>query len=188
MTKLPADLLTESVLLVGSGKTSCLGGIRRGTQGVCAHMGNSRGLPRGSGGCRCCGSVHVTSDAPTNKSAADLHGRIQQCQAALLSLARKHPHRRGQSPRLRGIRAGCRRSLSLLERSRSSRALRRPRTPLAPPSGSDAPTVAPAIGRSPPLQSPTRRGQNREGNRGASDGQAASSAAAAGGSPGLSST
>lgn len=77
MTKLPADLLTDSVLLVGSGKTSCLGGIRRGTQGVCAHMGNSRGLPRGSGGCRCYGSVHVTSGAATDKSATDLLGDIK---------------------------------------------------------------------------------------------------------------
>ncbi len=77
MTKLPADLLTDSVLLVGSGETSCLGGIRRSTQGVCAHMGNTSGPPRGSGGCRCCGSGHVTSGAATDKSAADLLGDIK---------------------------------------------------------------------------------------------------------------
>lgn len=77
MTKLPADLLTDGVLWVGSGETSCLGGIRRGTQGVCAHMENRRGLPRGSGGCCCCGSVHVLSGAATDKSAADLLGDIK---------------------------------------------------------------------------------------------------------------
>jgi DNA invertase Pin-like site-specific DNA recombinase len=74
MTKLPADLLADSVRPIRGGQTSCLGGIRGGTQGVRAHMGNACGLPCGSGGGRCRGNLHVTSSATTGKSAADLFG------------------------------------------------------------------------------------------------------------------
>ena len=37
-------------------------------------MGNSRGLPCGSGGGRCCGSPHVTSSAATDEPPADFVG------------------------------------------------------------------------------------------------------------------
>jgi hypothetical protein len=37
-------------------------------------MGNSGGLPCGSGGGRCCGSPHVTSSAATDEPPADLVG------------------------------------------------------------------------------------------------------------------
>jgi hypothetical protein len=47
---------------------------RGGAQGVRSHMGNSRGLPRGSGGGRCCGSPHVTSSAATDEPPAELVG------------------------------------------------------------------------------------------------------------------
>jgi hypothetical protein len=74
MTKLPPDLLTDSVWPVGGRKTSRLSGIRGGTQSVRAHVGDARGLPRGSRGGRRCGSPNVTSAASSDKSAVDRFG------------------------------------------------------------------------------------------------------------------
>jgi hypothetical protein len=72
VAQLPTDLLSHSDVLVGRGQTGCLGGIRGGTQGVRAHMGNRRRLPGGSGGCRRGRSPHVTSGAATDEPPADL--------------------------------------------------------------------------------------------------------------------
>jgi hypothetical protein len=75
--KLPPDLLTDSRRPVVRGQTSRLGGISGGAQGVRAHMGNARGLPRGPGGGRRCGSLHVSSGATSVKPPADHFGHPQ---------------------------------------------------------------------------------------------------------------
>jgi hypothetical protein len=77
MAKLPGDLLADSLGPVGGGQSSCLGGIPGGTKRMRAHMRDACGLPRGSGGGRCCGSLHVTGGASSDKSAADLFGDAQ---------------------------------------------------------------------------------------------------------------
>jgi hypothetical protein len=77
MLKLPADLRTEGIWPVRGGKTNCLGGIRGGTKGVRAHMGNARGLSGGASGGRCCRSSHITSRTMSNESAADFPGDVK---------------------------------------------------------------------------------------------------------------
>ena len=77
MLKLPANLLTSGVWLVGGGETSRLGGVSGDTKGVRAHVGNARGLPSGTSGRRCCGSSHVTSGAIADESTADLLGDVK---------------------------------------------------------------------------------------------------------------
>lgn len=74
VTKLPADLLTDSVWSIGGGETGCLGGIRGGAQGVRAHVCDGCGLSGRSGGGRCCGSTDLASGAPVSSPAADLFG------------------------------------------------------------------------------------------------------------------
>jgi hypothetical protein len=64
-------------VLVGRGQTCCLDGISGGTQGVRSHVGNGRGLPRGSGGCGSGRCLHVTSGAGTDEPPADLRGDIK---------------------------------------------------------------------------------------------------------------
>jgi hypothetical protein len=63
--------------LVGRGQTCGLGGIRGGTQRVRTHVGDGRGLPRGSGGRGSGGSVHLTSGAATDEPPADLFGDME---------------------------------------------------------------------------------------------------------------
>jgi hypothetical protein len=77
LAQLPMDLLSDGDALVGRSQSCCLRGIRGGTQGVRAHVGNGRGLPRGSGGCRSGGRPHVTSGAATTEPSADLLGDIK---------------------------------------------------------------------------------------------------------------
>jgi len=77
VAQLPTDFLSNSEVLVVRGQTCGRGGIHGGTQGVRSHMGNGRGLPRGSGGCRGGGSPHVTSSATTDEPPADLLGDIK---------------------------------------------------------------------------------------------------------------
>lgn len=72
MIKLPADLVANRFRPARGGQSSRLGGIRRGTQSVRAHMRNGRGLSRRAGRCYRCGSTHLTSSATTDKTATDL--------------------------------------------------------------------------------------------------------------------
>src|SRR5262245_37628239 len=74
MSKLPANLLTDSVRAVGDRQPNRLGGIRGGTQGVRTHMGNARGLPRGSRGGRRCRRLDVAGGATSDEPAADPYG------------------------------------------------------------------------------------------------------------------
>ena len=76
VAQLPLDLLGNGDVLVGRGQTCGLGGIRGGTHGVRAHVGDGRGLSRGSGGCGSGGSRHVTRGAATDEAPADLLGDI----------------------------------------------------------------------------------------------------------------
>jgi hypothetical protein len=69
--KLPANLLADSVRPVGGGHSGGLGGIRRSTKSVRAHMRDACGLPCRPGGRRRWGA-HVTSGASSNEAAADL--------------------------------------------------------------------------------------------------------------------
>ena len=71
-TKLPADLLADCVWRVGGGQSSRLGGVRGGTQGVRAHVGDACGLPSRSGGGHRRGSAHLTSGGMSDKPAAGL--------------------------------------------------------------------------------------------------------------------
>jgi hypothetical protein len=77
VAQLPTDLLSNSDVLVRRGQTCCLGGIRGGSQGVRSHVGNGRGLTRGSRGCGSGGSAHVTTGAATDEPPADLLGDIK---------------------------------------------------------------------------------------------------------------
>lgn len=70
--KLPADLLADSLRPVGGGQSSRLGGIRGGTQGMRAHMGDACGLPGRSGGGHRCGSAHLTSGGMSDETASGL--------------------------------------------------------------------------------------------------------------------
>jgi hypothetical protein len=70
--KLPADLLADNVRPVRGGQSSRLGGIRGGTQSVCAHMRDACGLPGGSGGGHRCGSAHLASGGMSDETAAGL--------------------------------------------------------------------------------------------------------------------
>jgi hypothetical protein len=70
--KLPADLLAGSLRPVGGGQSSCLGGVRGGTQRVCAHMRDACGLPGRSGGGHRCRSAHLTSGGMSDETAAGL--------------------------------------------------------------------------------------------------------------------
>ena len=70
--KLPAELLADNVRLVRGGQSSRLGGIRGGTQSVCAHMRDACGLPGRSGGGHRCGSAHLTSGGMSDETAAGL--------------------------------------------------------------------------------------------------------------------
>ena len=71
------ELLSDGDVLVGRGQRCCLRGIRGGTQGVGSHVGNRRGLPRGSGGCRGGGRPHVSGGAAADEPSADLFGDIE---------------------------------------------------------------------------------------------------------------
>lgn len=101
VSELPADLLPDSVWPSGVGQPSCLGGIRRGAQGVRAHMGDGCGLSRRAGGSRCRGSAHLTSGRTVDKPAAD---RFRDA---------KLPTSEGPRPGDRGARAAVSRSLRL---------------------------------------------------------------------------
>ena len=71
-TKLPADLLADSLRPVGGGQASRLGGVRGGTQGVRAHVRDACGLPGRSGGGHRCGRAHLTSGGMSDETAAGL--------------------------------------------------------------------------------------------------------------------
>jgi hypothetical protein len=77
MTQLPVDLSRNSDVLIGCGQSCCLGGIRGGTQGVRSHVGNGRGLARGSGGCGSGGIPHLARGSATDEPATDLLGDIE---------------------------------------------------------------------------------------------------------------
>ena len=70
--KLPAELLADSVRLVRGGQSSRLGGVRGGTQSVCAHMRDACGLPGRSGGGHRCGGAHLASGGMGDETAAGL--------------------------------------------------------------------------------------------------------------------
>lgn len=61
----------------GCSKTGGLGGIGGGAERMRAHMGNSGCLAGRSRGRRRCGSLHVTSSASSDKTAADLFGNAK---------------------------------------------------------------------------------------------------------------
>jgi hypothetical protein len=77
VTKLPADLLTNSVWPVWGGQTSCLDGVGGGAQGVRAHMGDGCDLSGRSGSGRGCRSAHLTSGASILKASADFLGDVK---------------------------------------------------------------------------------------------------------------
>jgi hypothetical protein len=72
MAKLPADLVADRVLPVGSTQTCRLGGIRGGPQGVSSHMRDACGLAGCSGGGRRCRSANLACGAMTDETASDL--------------------------------------------------------------------------------------------------------------------
>jgi hypothetical protein len=72
MAKLPADLLVDGARPVRGGESSRLGGISRGPQGVCAHVGDACGLPGRAGGGHRCGSAHLTSGSMSDETATGL--------------------------------------------------------------------------------------------------------------------
>ena len=73
--KLPADLIADSLLRVRAGKSSRLGGIRGGAQGVRAHVRDAGGLPGRSRGSHRCGSAHLTRGGMSDETAAGLSRR-----------------------------------------------------------------------------------------------------------------
>jgi hypothetical protein len=77
MTKLPPNLLADSLRYVRSGEASCLGGIRRRAQSVRAHVSNRRGLPGGSSRCGRRRNAHTTCGPTADKPTTDLLGDIK---------------------------------------------------------------------------------------------------------------
>jgi hypothetical protein len=71
-TKLPPDLLADSLRPVRGGQSSRLGGIRGGTQGVRAHMRDACCLPGRAGSGHRCGSAHLTRGGMSDKTASGL--------------------------------------------------------------------------------------------------------------------
>jgi hypothetical protein len=59
-------------MLIRRGQPSRLGRIRRGTQGVRAHMGDGCGLPRRSCGSHRLGSYHLVRSGIADETASDL--------------------------------------------------------------------------------------------------------------------
>jgi len=72
MIKLPADFCADSFRMPRAGQPSRLGGIRRGAQGVGAHMRNRGGLSCRPGGGHRRGSDPVTHSATADETASDL--------------------------------------------------------------------------------------------------------------------
>jgi hypothetical protein len=77
VAQLPTDLVSGSDASVGRGHRHGLRGVRGGAQGVRSHVGDGRGLPRGSGGSGGGRRLHVTSGATTDESPADLPGDVE---------------------------------------------------------------------------------------------------------------
>jgi hypothetical protein len=60
----------------GAARPAALAAYAAAPKGVRSHVGDGRGLSRGSGGCGSCGSPHATRRSATNEPAADLLGDI----------------------------------------------------------------------------------------------------------------
>jgi hypothetical protein len=66
------DLLADSLWTVRGGQSHGLSGVRRGAQGVRAHVGDRCGLPCRSCGSGRCGGAHLTCGGAAGEPAADL--------------------------------------------------------------------------------------------------------------------
>lgn len=77
MGKLPSDLFGHRVRAVGVRKPSCLGCVRGGTEGMCAHMRDGRGLTGRFGGSHRCRSGHLARGGSADEPTTDLFHDIE---------------------------------------------------------------------------------------------------------------
>jgi hypothetical protein len=77
MLELPANLVIDRVGEFGRRQGSCLRGIGRCSEGVCSHVGHTRGLRGGTRGRHCSGGDRIAGGAAGDETPTNLFSRTE---------------------------------------------------------------------------------------------------------------